>query len=78
MHQTHGRAVGVGDDVAARFLAPGLLLDEVQVVGVDFGNDQRHVGRHAEGAGVGDDGATGGGKFGLQLAGEWRRRWRRR
>ena len=35
-----------------------------------FGNDQRHVGSHAEGAGVGDHGAAGVGEFRLQFAGD--------
>ena len=70
MHQADGRAVGIGDHVAARLLARGLLLDQVQVIGVDFGNDERHVGRHAEGAGVGDDGASGVGKARLHFAGD--------
>ena len=30
-HRAHDRAVGVGDDVAARLLAPGLLFDQVKV-----------------------------------------------
>jgi hypothetical protein len=38
--------------------------------GVDLGNDQRHIRLHAEGAGVGDNGATGGRKERLQLAGD--------
>ena len=69
-HRTHDGAVGVGDDVAARLLAPGLLLDQMEVIGVDLWQDQRHVGRHAEGAGVGDDGAAGGGELGFEFAGE--------
>ncbi len=40
------------------------------MIGVDFGNDQRHVGRHAIGTGVGDDGATGVGEVGLHFAGD--------
>ena len=69
-HQADRRAVGIGDHVAARLLAPGLLFDQVQVVGVDLGNDQRHVGVHAEGARVGDHGASGRGKLRLHLAGD--------
>ena len=63
-------AVGVGDDVAAGLVAPGLVLDEVEVVGVDLGDDEGNVGGHAEGAGVRDDGAAGGGELWLELAGD--------
>ena len=69
-HEANRTAVGVGDDVAAGSLAGGLLLDEGEVVGVDFGDDERDVGGHAEGGGVGDDGAAGGGEEGLELAGD--------
>ena len=66
--QADGAAVGVGDDVSAGLLAPGLGLEQVEVGGVDLGDDEGHVALHAEGAGVGDDGAAGGGEFGLQFA----------
>ena len=69
-HQANGRAVGVGDDKAARFGAPGLFFDEPDVIGVDFGNHQRNVGLHAQRARIGDDRATGGGELRLQFAGD--------
>src|ERR1035437_1621776 len=68
--QAYGGAVGVGDHVAARLAARGLLLDQVEVLGVNLGNDQGHVGRHAVGAGVGNDGAAGLGKAGFEVAGD--------
>jgi len=40
------------------------------VVGVDLGDDERDVGSHAEGGGVGDDGAASGGEAGLEVAGD--------
>ena len=40
------------------------------MVGVDLGDDQGDVRGHAEGGGVGDDGAAGGGEEGLELAGD--------
>ncbi len=39
------------------------------MVGIDFRDHQGNVLLHAKGAGIGDDGAAGGGKLGLQLAG---------
>ena len=69
-NESDGGAVGIGDHVAARLAARGLLLDQVQVVGVDLGNDQGHIGGHAIGAGVGDDGAAGVGEFRFHFAGD--------
>ena len=51
-------------------LAPGLRFDQRDVIAVDLGNDQRHVGLHAQGAGIGNDGASGVGELGLQFAGD--------
>src|SRR5271157_1151206 len=67
-HQSDGRAVRIGDYVAARLLPPALLLDEREMVGVDLRNDERNILLHAKGAGVADHRATGGGKLRLQLA----------
>ena len=53
-------------------LPPRLLLDHPQVIGIHFGQHQRHVGSHTEGAGVRDHGAAGGGKFRLHLTGDGR------
>ena len=61
--QGHGQAdhaaVRVGDDVAA---AGALALhgERVEVVGVDLGDEQRHVGVHAVVARVGDHGVAAG------------------
>ncbi len=67
-HQADGAAVGVGHDVATGLLAPALRLKQVQVVRVDFGNDQRNICLHAKGARIRDHSATGCGKFRLQFA----------
>ena len=64
--------LGLVTMIAAGGLARGLVLDQVEVVGVDLGHDERNVRRHAEGGGVGDDGAAGGGELRLQLAGDGR------
>ena len=72
--EADGAAVGVGDDVAAGlvffFAVPGLVVDEGEVVGVDLGHDEGDVGGHAEGGGVGDDGASGGGEAWFEVAGD--------
>src|SRR5205085_8014004 len=60
--QAGGGAVGIGDDEAARLAPPALRFDERHVAGIHFGNEQRNIGLHAEGAGVGDDNVSGGGK----------------
>ena len=70
--QADGRAVGISDNVTAGQLARRLFFDQVKMFGVDLGNDEGHVGRHAEGAGVGKDGAACVGEFGLEFAGEGR------
>src|SRR5690606_7499016 len=51
----------VGDDALAGF---------VDRVGVDFGDDEGHVGVHAPAAGVVDDGDAGGGEAGCLRFGE--------
>ena len=58
-HRRHRRAVRVGDDPLAG-VGDGLR--------VDLGHDERHVGVHAEGRGVVDDGHAGGGEPRRQLA----------
>ena len=55
-HHLRRRTIRVGDDVA--------LFIAVDGFGVHLGHDQRHIGFHAEQAGVVDDGAAGGGGFG--------------
>ncbi len=69
-HQSNGGAVRIGDDVSAGLLTPALLLEQRQMGGVHLGDDQRNVFLHAEGAGVRDDSAAGGGKLRLELAGD--------
>ena len=51
-NQADGGTVWIGDDVAAGFLAPGLDVDELDVAAVDFGDHQRDVFLHAQGAGI--------------------------
>ena len=50
--EAHDGAVGVGDHEATGLLPPGLELNELEVVGIDFRNDERHLRVHAEGRGV--------------------------
>ena len=71
-HRAHRRAIRVGYDVAARLAPPGLLFYQLKVLCIHFRNDQGNVGGHAEGAGIGDHGATGGGERGLLFAGKFR------
>ena len=59
------RAIGIGDDA---------LGDCFEGVGVDLGDDQRHVGVHAPGAGIVDDDGTGLGGHGAELAADRRGR----
>jgi len=47
--QSHDRAVGVGDHESAGVPVPGLRADELEMAGIDFRNDQRHMRVHAEG-----------------------------
>jgi len=68
--EADGRAVGVGDHVAARIAAGWLFLDQVQMVGIDLGDHQWHVRSHSKGAGVGDNGAAGVGKARLEFPGD--------
>src|SRR5579864_1066698 len=63
-------AVGIGDHVAPRFLAPGLDIDELDVAAVDLGDHQRHVFLHTQGTGVGDDSAAGLGETRLEFGGD--------
>ena len=67
-HQPDRAAVGVGHDVAAGLLTPGLRLEQAQVGRVDLGNHQRNIRLHAKCAGIRDYGATGCGKLRLQFA----------
>ena len=68
--EADGRAVGIGHDVAARFLAPALNVDQLDVAAVDFWDDQRHVFLHAQSAGIRYDGAAGLGEAGLEFGGD--------
>ena len=47
-----------------------IVFDQPDMVAVDLGNHQRNVGLHAQGAGIGDDRATGVGELRLQFAGD--------
>ena len=69
-HQADRRAVGIGHDVAAGFLAPCLDVDQLDVSAIDFRNDERNVLLHAQCAGVRDHGAAGVGKAGLEFGGD--------
>ena len=60
-------AVRIGHDVAAGLPAPALLLDQIEMVGVDLRHDERYIGCHAKGAGVRDHCASGGGKLRLKF-----------
>jgi hypothetical protein len=54
-----GGAVRIGDDLP--FPAAGALLagDQLQVIGIDFGHEQRHVAIHAVVARIGDHDVAG-------------------
>jgi len=72
-HGEHHRgAIGVGDDLA--FPAAGALLpgNQPQVIGIDLGNQQRHIEFHAMVAGVGDHDVAGLGEGALDFGGDRR------
>ena len=50
------RAVGVGNQTAPPAALGALPLDDAQVIGVDFGNEQRHIRRHAVGRSISANG----------------------
>ena len=62
------RAVWIGDDGAGPALHATLLGNEAEVVGVHFGDEQRHERVHAEVARVADDDVAGGSEGAFHLA----------
>ncbi len=65
--ESGGRTVGIGDHEAAGLASRRLALQEFEVIAVDFGDHQRNVGMHAEGAGIRHNGAAGVGETWLGL-----------
>ena len=65
-----GRAVGVGDDCAVPAAILALDRNQPEMIGVDFGDQQRHVGIHAVIARVGDNQAARRGESLLDGAGD--------
>ncbi len=63
------RAIGIGDDHALPALGLSLLLEQAQVRGVDFGNEQRHERVHAVAARVAQHDVAGRGELVLELVG---------
>ena len=65
-----GGAVGIGDDLALP--AAGALLAgyELQVIGVDFGDEEGHIALHAVIAGIRDDDVAGLGESALDFGGD--------
>ena len=68
--QDDRRAVGVGDERAGPAALGALQLDESEMLAVDLGNQQRHVGRHAMVPRVADDDVAGLREGLLDLAGD--------
>ena len=66
-NQSDGRAIGIGDHIAATLLTPALDIDELDMARVHFRDHQRHIFLHAQSAGVGNHRAPGMGKAGLEL-----------
>src|SRR5580700_654018 len=66
--QADRRTIRIGHDESARLLAPALLLDQREMVGIDLRNHQRHVLLHPKSARVADYGASCLGEFRLQLS----------
>ena len=67
-HQANRRAIRIGNGKPFGLLAPSLRIDEGDVISVNLRDDERHVGLHAKGAGVGNDCAPGIGELRLQFA----------
>ena len=69
-HGEHDRgAVTVGDDEPLGLRFPALVVNQAKVVGVHLGDDERDVGRHAQVAGVREDGIAAFGELALHRAG---------
>jgi hypothetical protein len=69
-HGEHdGRAIWIGDDRASPVFLLALLVEQRQLIGIHFGNQQRHHRIHAEVARVADHDVAGAGKGALDLAG---------
>ena len=69
-HQSNGRAVGVGNRKPPGLAPPGLGIDQLNMIAIDFGNHQRNVGLHPQRARIGDHRTTGVGEPWLQFAGD--------
>ena len=72
-HREHdGRTIRIGDDGAGPALRAPLLADQLQVIGIDLRNQQRHERIHAEVARVADDDVAGRGEGAFDIAGDRR------
>ena len=67
--QHHGRTVRVRDDGAAPAFRAPLLVQQGEVVGIDFGHEQRHQRVHPEAARVADDDVAGARELGFDRVG---------
>ena len=65
--QADCRAIGIRDHESARLLAPCLAFEQLDVVVIDFRNDQRHIALHPQRAGIGNHGASGFGEARLHF-----------
>ena len=65
-----GGAVGIGDDLALPSAGALLAGDEFQVIGVDFGDEQRHIALHAMVARIRDHDVPGLGESALNFGGD--------
>ena len=68
--EADGGAVRVGDDLALPAAGALLAGDELQVIGIDLGDEQRHIAFHAMVPGVGDDDVAGLGEGALDFRGD--------
>ena len=68
--QHDGGAVRIGDDLPLPAARPLLPRDDLQVIGIDLGNQQRHIGLHAVVARVRDDDVAGCGERPLDFGGD--------
>ena len=63
-------AVGIGENAATPAAAARLDLQQIEMIGVDLGQEQGDVGLAAEGGGIGADPTAGLGEGRLDLAGD--------
>ena len=71
--ETDRRTIGIGDEIAGGESAPLLLPgDEIEMIGIHFRNDERHVFIHAVIAAIADDGIAGAREFFFDWAGHAR------